>query len=116
MKRELQRLQDVVNTQHVHRRLGGLTPTQYRRRLKLQLPPTQFRVPTELLPVAAGRVSFIRMVTSQGTIHLLSQTFWIGKRRKGQYVKAVLDTLHAYLTIYLKGRILKRWPYKFLTR
>jgi len=116
LKRELQRLQDVVNTQHVHRRLGGLTPTQYRRRLKLQLLPTQFSVPAELLPIAAGHVSFIRMVTSQGTIHLLSQTFWIGKRLKGQYVKAVLDTAHAYLTIYLKGRIFKRWPYKFLTR
>src|SRR5512136_2271053 len=32
LKRELQRLQDTVNTQHVHRRLGGLTAAQYRRR------------------------------------------------------------------------------------
>lgn len=116
LKRELQRLQDAVNTQHVHRRLGGLTAAQYRRRLKLQLLPTSFVVPTELLPIAAGRVTFIRMVTRQGTIHLLSQSFWIGKRLKSQYVKAVLDTARHQLTIYFKGRIFKRWPYKFLTK
>jgi putative transposase len=116
LKRELQRLQDTVNTQHVHRRLGGLTPAQYRRRLKLQLLPAHFTIPTELLPIAAGRVTFIRMVTAHGQIHLLSQTFWIGKRLKGQYVKAVVDTAHGYLTIYVQGRIFKRWPYRFLTK
>ncbi len=116
LRRELQRLQDTVNTQHVHRRLGGLTPAQHRRQLKLQLLPAQFVVPTELLPIAAGRVSFIRMVTAQGTIPLLSQSFWIGKRLKGQYVKAILDTARAQLTVYFKGHILKRWPYKFLTK
>ena len=73
-------------------------------------------IPTELLPIAAGRVTFIRMVTPHGNIHLLSQTFWIGKRLKGQYVKAVLDTAHGYLTVYVQGRIFKRWPYRFLTK
>jgi hypothetical protein len=56
------------------------------------------------------------MVTLQGTIHLLSQSFWVGKRLKGQYVRAVLDTARGYLTIYVQGRIYKRWPYKFLTK
>ena len=116
LKRELQRLQETVNTQHVHRRLGGLSPAQYRRRHKLQLLPSHFPIPTELLPIAAGRVTFIRMVTPQGNIHLLSQTFWIGKRLKAQYVKAVLDTAHGYLTVYVQGRIFKRWPYRFLTK
>jgi putative transposase len=116
LKRELQRLQDTVNTQHVHRRLGGLTPAQYRRRLKLQVLPAQFVVPTELLPIAAGRVTFIRLVTPHGNIHLLSQTFWIGKRLKGQYVKAVLDSAHSQLTVYVQGRVFKRWPYKLLTK
>lgn len=87
LKRELQRLQEVVTTQHVHRRLGGLTPNQFRRRLKLQLLPAPFIVPTELLPIAAGRVTFIRMVTRHGNVYFLSQTFWIGKRLKGQDVK-----------------------------
>jgi putative transposase len=114
LTRELQRLQDTVNTQHVQRRLGGLTPEQYRRRKKLQKLPPRFVVPTEPLPVAAGRVTFIRQVTRQGDIHLLSQTYRVGKRLKGQYLKVVLDTQRAQLTVYVKGRIFKRWPYPFL--
>jgi putative transposase len=114
LKRELQRLQETVNSQNVLRRLGGLTPEQYRRRKKLQKLPSRFVVPTEALPVAAGRVTFIRQVTVYGKIHLLSQTFNIGKRLKGQYVKVVLDTRHAKLTVYVKGRIFKRWAYHFL--
>ena len=73
-------------------------------------------MPTDALPIAAGRVTFIRMVTPHGNIHLLSQTFWVGKRHKGQYVKAVLDTQRRWLTVYLKGRVLKRWPYKLVTK
>ncbi len=114
LQRELQRLQETVNTQHVQRRLGGLTPEQYRHRKKLQKLPPRFVVPTELLPIAAGRVTFIRQVTIHGNIHLLSQTFRVGKRLKGQYVKLVLDTQCAHLTVYVKGRIFKRWPYPFL--
>ena len=105
LQRELQRLQDTVNTQHVQRRLGGLTPEQYRRRKKLQKLPPRFVGPTEALPIAAGRVTFIRQVTAYGNIHLLSQTYRVGKRLKGQYVKVVLDTQRAQLTVYVKGRI-----------
>ena len=114
LKRELQRLQDTVNTQHVQRRLGGLTPEQYRRRKKLQKLPPRFVVSTDPLPIAAGRVTFIRQVTIHGKIHLLSQTFCVGKRLKGQYVKVILDTQRAQLTVYVKGRIFKRWTYPFL--
>jgi putative transposase len=114
LKRELQRLQDTVNAQHVQRRLGGLTPDQHRRKQKLQKLPTRFEVPLDPLPIAAGRVTFIRQVTPHGNIHLLGQTFKIGKRRKGQFVKAVLDTQKAHLTVYAQGRIIKRWPYPFV--
>jgi len=114
LKRELQRLQDTVNSQHVQRRLGGLTPEQYRRRMKLQKLPPRFVISTDALPVAAGRVTFIRQVTIHGKIQLLSQSFSVGKRLKGQYVKVVLDTQRAQLTVYVKGRIFKRWPYPFL--
>lgn len=116
LQRELQRLQETVNSQHVQRRLGGLTPEQYRRRKKLQKLPPRFVVPTEALPVAAGRVTFIRQVTMHGKIHLLSQAFSVGKRLKGQYVKVVLDTQRTQLTVYVKGRIFKRWTYPFLKK
>jgi hypothetical protein len=95
---------------------GGLTPDQYRRRKKLQKLPPRFVVSTDALPIAAGRVTFIRQVTIHGKIHLLSQTFSVGKRLKGQYVKVVLDTPRAQLTVYVKGRIFKRWPYPFLKK
>ena len=73
-------------------------------------------IPTDLLPIAAGRISFIRQVTLNGKVHLLSQTFKIGKRLKGEYVKVVLDTRHGYLTVYRQGRIFKRWPYPYLKK
>ena len=116
LKRELQRLQDTVNTQHVQRRLGGLTPAQYRRRHKLKKLPSSYLIPTEPLPIAAGRITFIRQVTSNGNVHLLSQTFKVGKRLKREYVKVVLDTRHGQLTVYRQGRVFKRWPYPFLKK
>ncbi len=69
LKRELQRLQDTVNTQHVQRRLGGLTPEQHRRRQKLHKLPSRWVIPFDLLPIAAGRVTFSRQVTPSGMIH-----------------------------------------------
>jgi putative transposase len=116
LKRELQRLEATVNIQHVQRRLGGLTPAQYRRQHKLQKLPLGYIIPTEPLPIATGRVSFIRQVTPNGNIHLLSQTFKVGKRLKGEYVKAVLDTRRGHLTVYRQGRIFKRWPYALLKK
>jgi putative transposase len=116
LKRELQRLQDTVNNQHPQQRLGGLTPAQYRRRHKLQKLPAGYVIPTEPLPIAAGRITFIRQVTAHGNVHLLSQTFKVGKRLKGEYVKVVLDTRHGYLTVYRQGRVFKRWPYAFLKK
>ena len=116
LKRELQRLQETVNDQHVQRRLAGMTPAQHRRRLKLRKLPTSYRIPTEPLPIAAGRITFIRQVTAHGNVHLLSQTFKVGKRLKWEYVKVVLDTQRAQLTVYRHGRVFKRWPYPFVKK
>ena len=114
LRRELARLQEAVNTQHVHPRLGGQTPAQHRRGLRLQKLPTSFVVPTGRLPLAAGRVTFIRRVSVAGTVTVLSQSFRVGKKHKGLYLRLVLDTGRGYLTAYLNGRVLKRWPYKLL--
>ncbi|MBI3933940.1 MAG: DDE-type integrase/transposase/recombinase [Acidobacteria bacterium] len=116
LKREVQRLEATVNTQHVRPHLGGLTAVQYRRRCQLQKLPASYRIPTEPLLIAAGRVTFIRQVTPNGNVHLLSQTFKVGKRQKGEYVKVVLDTRCGHLTVYRQGRIFKRWPYPFLNK
>ncbi len=116
LKRELQRLEETVNTQHVQPRLSGLTPLQYRRRTKLRKLPSNYLIPHEPLPVAAGRITFFRQVTRHGNVHLLSQTFFVGKRLKGEYVKVTLDTQRAYLTVYRHGHIFKRFPYPFVKK
>jgi transposase InsO family protein len=114
LRRELARLQEAVNTQHVHPRLGGQTPAQHRRGLRLQKLPASFVVPTGRLPLAAGRVTFIRRVSVAGTVTVLSQVFRVGKRHRGLYLRLVVDTGRGRLTAYLNGRVLKRWPYKLL--
>jgi putative transposase len=114
LRRELARLEEAVNTQHVHPRLGGQTPAQHRRGLRLQKLPASFVVPTDRQPIAAGRVTFIRRVSVAGSVTVLSQSFRVGKRHKGLYLRLVVDTGHGYLTAYLNGRVLKRWPYKLL--
>jgi len=114
LRRELARLQEAVNTQHVHPRLGGKTPAQHRRGLRLQKLPASFVVPTDRQPIAAGRVIFIRRVSVAGTVTVLSQTFRVGKKHRGLYLRLVVDTGRGWLTAYLNGRVLKRWPYKLL--
>src|SRR3954471_3348825 len=114
LRRELVRLQEAVNTQHVHPRLGGQTPAQHRRGLRLQKLPASFVVPTDRQPIAAGRVTFIRRVSVAGTVTVLSQTFRVGKTHRGLYLRPVIGTGRGCLTAYLNGRVLKRWPYKLL--
>jgi transposase InsO family protein len=114
LKRELARLQEAVNTQHIHPRLGGRTPAQHRRGLRLQKLPASFVVPTGRLPLAAGRGTFFRRVSVAGTVNVLSQVFRVGKRHRGLYLRLVVDTGRGWLTAYLNGRVLQRWPYKLL--
>jgi putative transposase len=114
LRRELARLQEAVNTQHVHARWGGQTPAQHRRGLRLQKLPKSFVAPTGRLPLTAGRVTFIRRVSVAGTVTVLSQTFRVGKRHRGLYLRLVIDTGRGRLTAYLNGHVLKRWPYKLL--
>jgi transposase InsO family protein len=112
LRRELARLQEAVTTQHVHPRLQGQTPAQHRRGLRLQKLPANFVVPTDRLPLAEGRVLFIRRVSLAGTVTVLSQTYRVGKRHRGLYLRLVVDTGRGQLTAYLNGRVLKRWPYQ----
>src|SRR5262249_37413880 len=114
LRRELARLQEAVNTQHVRPRLGGKTPAAHRRGLRLQKLPATFEVPTDRQKLAVGRVTFIRRVSVAGTVTVLSQSYRVGKRHRGLYLRLVIDTGRGSLTAYLNGRVLKRWPYKLL--
>jgi len=114
LRRELARLQEAVDAQHAHPRLGGQTPAQHRRGLRLQKLPASFVVPTGRLPLAEGRVTFLRRVSVAGAVTLLSQAFRVGRRHRGLYLRLVVGTGHGWLTAYLSGRVLRRWPCKLL--
>jgi hypothetical protein len=114
LRRDLARLQEAVNTQHVHPRRGGKTPAQHRRGLRLRKLPASFVVPMGRPKRAAGRVTVIRRVSPAGTVSVLSQSVRVGKRHRGLDLRLVLETGRGGLTAYLNGRVLKRWPYKLL--
>lgn len=112
LKRELARLMTTVNEQHVQARLGQQTAAHYRRSKRLHPLPTKFTLDLAHLPITEGRVIFIRQVSRRGKITLLGQTFRVGQGHKYHYVKVVLDTRRQRLTVYVAGKVLKRWPYK----
>jgi hypothetical protein len=116
LRRELARLEEAVNTQHVHPRLGGRTPAQPQRRQRIGKLPAGFVVPMAALPMAAGRVVFLRRVSTAGTVRVLSQAWRVGKRHRGLYLRVVLDSQRGWLRASLNGRVWKRWPDKLLSK
>jgi transposase InsO family protein len=110
VRRELRRLMMTVNEQHVHAKLGGRTAIQYRRGKQLRKLPANFTIEAKL-PIAVGKVTFIRLVSIQGTVNILGQAFKVGKRLKFQYVKVTIYTRFQKLKVYLKGKLIKEFPY-----
>jgi hypothetical protein len=112
LRREWVRLPEAVPTPHVHPRLGGKTPAQHRRGLRLHQLPTSFVVPAGRLPLAEGRVTFLRRGSLAGTVPLLRPSFRVGKNQHGLYLRLVIDTGRGTRTAYRTGRIVQRWPYQ----
>ena len=111
VRRELGRLRTTVNEQHVHAKLGGRTAAQYRRGKRLRKLPANFTIDAKKLPIAAGKVTFIRLVSIHGTISVLGQSFKVGKRLKFHYVKVTIYTKYQNLKVYHKGKLIKEFPY-----
>ena len=80
--------------------LRGATPSlaeeQVRRR---PLTAPEVAVLPNVLPLTAGRVH-LRVVTAEGQITLLNETWHVGKRLAGQYVWATITTHRRRLQIY----------------
>ena len=110
VRRELRRLITTVNEQHVHAKLGARTAIQYRRGKRLRKLPADFTVEKKL-PVAVGKVTFIRLVSVQGSVRILGQSFKVGKRLKFRYVKVTIYTKYQKLKVYHKGKLIKEFPY-----
>jgi transposase InsO family protein len=111
VRRELGRLIATVNEQHVHAKLGGRTAAQYRRGKRLRKLPANFTIDEKKLPIAVGKVTFIRLVCIHGTISILGQSFKVGKRLKFHYVKVTIYTKYQHLKVYHKGKLIKEFPY-----
>jgi hypothetical protein len=62
------------------------------------------------LPLARGRISFVRRVSGVGTIELPGGAYRVGRRIAGQYVVATLYTHRRELVVKLEGRVVKRFP------
>ncbi len=62
------------------------------------------------LPLARGRIAFVRRVGSAGTILVPGGTYRVGRRLAGQYVVATLYTHRRELVVKLEGRIVHRFP------
>ena len=80
LRRELARLQEAVNTQHVHPRLRDQTPAQPAEGCGCGSCPRASVVPTGRQKLAVGRVTFIRRVSPAGTVDRGSASLYrVGK-------------------------------------
>lgn len=107
VRRELRLLITSVNETHTHQALGFKTPTQFRRTKRLRMLPANFNMDFNHIPVAVGKVIFIRMVNPTGGISILDEVVKVGRRYRYQYVKAVLETHPQRLKVYCTGRLIK---------
>jgi hypothetical protein len=108
VRQELQQLMVTVNEHDDYPQLGYRTPAQYRRGQRLRKLPADFPVPPGRLPLAAGKVTFIRLVSAHGRIALLGESLRVGKRLKFPYVKATLSTKTQTVRMYHGSRLVKQ--------
>lgn len=82
--------------------LHGRTPAQLRRGAPIRrLAADQQRlIPAGRLPITAGRVHIMRKVNGMGQITLLNETWPVGDRWLGEYVRATINTAQQTLTIW----------------
>jgi putative transposase len=81
--------------------LQGATPGQAEAQVtRRQLTAEEVRLLLGELPLTAGRVHFLRLVTAQGQITVLNENWAVGKRLAGQYVWATISPTRRRLQIY----------------
>jgi putative transposase len=81
--------------------LQGATPGQAEEQVRRRpLTVQEIALLPSMLPLTAGRVHFLRLVTAEGQITLLNETWSVGKRLAGQYVWATVITHRRRLQIY----------------
>jgi putative transposase len=91
--------------------LQGKTPAQMRRGAPIvRLDPTLRRfIPAGRLPITAGWVHFMRKVETTGEIELLNETWLVGQKWIGEYVRATIDPAEQVLTVWHKPDAESDW-------
>ncbi len=108
---------------HFHYRpptLNGCTPAQMRRGVAVMrlTRDRQRLIPNGRLPVTAGRLHILRRVNNAGDIELLNETWPVGRKWVGEYVRATINTAAQRLTIWHQPdadrtwRLLKTRPFR----
>lgn len=96
--------------------LEGKTPAQMRRGFRpFRLTPTLRRLIPARLPITAGYLHFYRKVDPLGQIRLLNETWCVGKRWRGEYVVASVNTAAQTLTVWHQAQEDAAW-HKIKTR
>ena len=68
------------------------------------------------LPIAKGRVSFVRKVDAHGCIEFNGAEYFIRRKLERQYVVATLSTHHRRVFIKHEGKLIKSVPFPFTGR
>jgi len=114
VRRELTAMMDTCFHEHIHPHLNFQTTAQVRKNLSPRTLPHNFRRHLKPLPVAIGRVTFIRRVRPSGRITILGVKFKVRKRLAHQYVSAILYTRTMLIKIYSQGHLLKQFDFPFV--
>lgn len=91
--------------------LQGKTPAQVRCGASIVQLTRELRqlIPPGRLPITAGRIHFMRKVRTTGEIELLNETWLVGQRWIGEYVRATINTAEQVLTVWHKPDVESDW-------
>ena len=66
------------------------------------------------LPIAKGRVSFVRKVDAHGCIEFNGAEYFIRRKLERQYVVATLSTHHRRVFVKFEGKVIKTFSFPFV--
>ena len=105
-------------TRYAPPKLGDLTPQQAQRaEQRCRLTRCQIAQLPDPLPITAGRIHFLRKISSDGTITLFNESWHVNRRLAGKYVWATVTTQRRRLDIWYQRsdqhawRLLKSFTY-----
>jgi hypothetical protein len=86
------------------------TPTRLRRGYRIHRLPARWaeNLP-DPLPLCAGQIHAVRLVSDTGYVSFLNEPIRVGKRYRGRYVWLTLDIARQCLTIWYQARAKAKW-------